>query len=121
MKPNFFCEAIADAHKSVFDGTLGCFKGVEAKIHLKEGAKLKVMPAAKVPVGISEEFNFELDKMYQEGTPIDGPGIKVASQIGSVVKMKNNVKKVRLCGTYTKVNEFIEDEPYNFPTANGQI
>ena len=74
-----FCEAIADAHKSVFDGTLGCFKGVEAKIHLKEDAKLKVMPVAKVPVGIQKEVNLELDKMYMEGTPVDGPGIKVAS------------------------------------------
>ena len=56
-----FCEAIADAHGSVFDGKLGCFKGVEAKIHLKEGAKLKVIPAAKVPVGIQQEFNLDLD------------------------------------------------------------
>ena len=89
-----FCEEIDDAHGSVFDGKLGCFKGVEAKIHLKEGAKLKVMPAAKVPVGIQQEYNLELDKLYQEGTPVDGPGIKVESQIVPVVKIKDNKKKV---------------------------
>ena len=44
---------------------------------------------------------------------MDGPGIKVASQLVPVVKIKVDYQKT--------IIEFIEDEPYNFPTANEQI
>ena len=127
MNPSFseaqaHCEDIANAHASLFDGKLGCFKGVEAKIHLEEDAQLKVMPAAKVPVGIQSEFNAELKKMYELGESVDGPGIRVASQIVPVVKLKDGVKKVRNCVNYQRtINPFIKDEPYNFPTPNEQI
>ena len=46
------CQEIANKHLSLFDGELGCFKGVEAKIHIKENARLRVMPA-----GNSSEWN----------------------------------------------------------------
>ena len=117
-----FCGKIADAHGSLFDGKLGCFKGVEAKIHLKEGARLKVMPVAKVPYGINDLYYKGLKKVYQEGTPVDGPGIVVTSQIVPVVKLKDEEKDLRMCVNYQKtINEFIEDEPFDFPSPNEQI
>ena len=120
-----YCKQLCDeVFPELFSRGQGTFKGVTAKIHLKEGAEkyLKVFPPAKPPHGIKPEYDEELDKMYETGNPVDGRGLLVASQIVPVVKIKKGKKKVRLCTNYKKtINDHIEDEPYPFPTCNEQI
>ena len=114
------CLDICKQFPELFDGKLGLFKGVEARIHLKEGHEkyLKPRPAAKVPHGIKDKYKKELDKMMLTHEKVDGRGLKVATQLVPVVKGD----KVRLCGNYkSTLNEHIEDEPYNFPTCNEQM
>ena len=121
---NKFCKLIAGAHPTLFDGKQGTAKGFKAKIHLKQGAesRLKVMPPAKVPIGIKSQFNVQLDKMIETGTFVSGVGLKVASQVVPVVQKKGDNIKVRNCVNYKNtINPLIEDEPYNFPTTNEQI
>ena len=123
------CEKIAfEVFSDIFDGTQGTFQGVEAVVHIKPDHEklLRVMPVAKVPHGIkenySEEYERELDKLYATGIPVDGVGLKVASQLVIVVSCKNGKVKLRLCGNYKRtLNDHIEDEPYPFPTCNEQL
>ncbi|CAL4225020.1 unnamed protein product, partial [Meganyctiphanes norvegica] len=121
-----YCKLIADAHPTLFDGKQGTFKGVVAKIHLKEGAesKMKVLPPAKgKPKGVEIQAKIEkqLDKFYETATIVDGIGLKVASQMVPVIKKKNGEFNVRLCANYKNtINPLIEDEPYNFPNINEQ-
>ena len=108
----------------LFDGKQGLFKGVEAKVHLKEGHEqyLKVRPPAKVPHGLKEPYKKALDKMMLTYKKVDGVGLKVASQLVPVVKPKENEITIRLCGNYkSTLNEHIEDELYNSPTCNEQL
>ncbi|CAL4109038.1 unnamed protein product [Meganyctiphanes norvegica] len=120
------CLKVCDVYPELFDGKLGLFKGVEANLHLKPGYEkhLRVMPPAKVPYGLEDEVNVELEKMKDTWVSVDGIGLKVASQLVSVVKNKNdkNKRSVRLCGNYKRtINDLLEDEPYQFPTCNEQL
>ena len=121
---NRFCKLIARAHPTLFDGKQGTAKGFKAKIHLKPGAesKLKVLRPAKVAIGISPQYNVQLDKMEETGIYVSGVGLKVASQVVPVVQKNAKEIKVRNCVNYKNtINPLIEDEPYNFPTTNEQI
>ena len=54
--------------------------------------------------------------------PVDGRGLKVATQVVPVVKKKNGKVKMRLCGNYKhSLNPLLEDEPYQFVAINDQI
>ena len=121
------CRKIAfDVFGDIFDGTQGTFKGVKAVVHIKPGHEkyLRVMPPAKVPHGCkdSKEYEQKLDQLYATGTPVDGVGLKVASQLVAVVTRRDGKLKLRLCVNYKRtLNEHIEDEPYPFPTCNEQL
>ena len=119
------CRQICKQFPELFDGKLGLFKGVEARIHLKEGHEkyLKVRPPAKVAHGISKPHKKALDKMMLTYKKVDGIGLKVASQLVPVIdKPKEEEIEIRLCGNYkSTLNDHIEDEPYNFPTCNEQL
>ena len=117
------CLDICKQYPSLFDGKLGLFKGVKAKVHLKEGHEkyLKVMPPAKVPYGIAPEFKEKLDKLMETHVRVDGIKLKCASQLVPVLR-KNDKSKLRLCVNYkTTLNDLIEDEPSMFPTRNEQL
>ena len=117
------CKHIAAAHPKLFDGKQGSFDGVLAKIKLKPDAesKMKVMPPPKVPAAIQKQYNEQLDKLEKTGTYVSGVGLKVASQLIPVVTLKNGEPHVRLCGNYkTTINPLIEDELFNFPSADDQ-
>ena len=108
----------------LFDGKQGLFRGVEARIYLKEGHEqyLKVRPTAKVPHGYKEPYKKALDKMMLTYRKVDGIGLRIASQLVPVVKPKENEIVIRLCGNYkSTLNEHIEDELYNSPTCNEQL
>ena len=74
----------------LFDGGIGEFKNVEAEFHIIPGHEkfLKVMRPAKVPHGIKDKVDEQLDKIYETGTPVDGRGLKVDSQVVPVVQKK---------------------------------
>ena len=117
------CLQIASEFPTLFDGKLGKFKGVKAKIHLKEGHEkyLKVMPPAKVPYGIEPEFNIKLKELMETHIPVDGIKLKCASQLVPVMRHRDK-SKLRLCVNYkSTLNDHIEDEPYMFPTCNEQL
>ena len=121
------CEKIAfDVFGEVFDGTQGTFEGVKAVVHIKPGHEqyLRVMPPSKIPHGykFKELYEKELDKFYATGIPVDGVGLKVASQLVAVVSQKDGKLKLRLCVNYKRtLNDHIMDEPYPFPTCNEQL
>ena len=53
---------------------------------------------------------------------VDGRGIKVASQVVPVTKIKEGERKVRICGNFkTTINDHIEDKHYQFTSINEQI
>ena len=98
-----YCKKLCDeCFPELFDEELGEFKGVTADFAIIPGHEkfLKVYPCAKVPHGIATEFKQELDKLNETCTPVDGRGLKVATQIVPVVKKKDGNIKVRLCGNY---------------------
>ena len=108
----------------LFDGTLGLFKGAKADFRIIPGHEkyLKVFPVAKVPYGITDQYNKELDKLVETCLPVDGRGLKVATQVVPVVKKKGDKVKVRLCGNYKRtINDHIEDEPYQYSSINEQL
>ena len=118
------CLEICKQFPEVFDGKQGLFRGVLAKIYLKEGHEkyLKVRPAVKIPHGITEPYKKALAKMMLTYRKVDGIGLKVASQLVPVIKPKEEEITVRLCGNYkSTLNDHIEDAPYNFPTCNEQL
>ena len=94
----------------LFNGKLGNFHNVTANFKLKEGHEkfLKVAPCAKVPHGIRPEFDEEMVKLSQHCIDVDGRGLKVASQLVPVIKIKDGKRKVRICGNYkTTINEHL--------------
>ena len=118
------CELIAKNHSTVFDGKQGVFKGVEAKVNLKPGAenKFKVVPYSKVAVTMKDKYYPKMDEFLKHGTFVDGVGVKVASQLVPVVKLKDGEIDLRFAVNYAAtINPLIEDEPYDFPIINDQI
>ena len=119
-----YCKQIADVYPELFDGGQGIFKNVTAVMHLKEGHEgyLGVRKAANVPYGIEKEYNEALDKLYETLIPVDGLGLKAASQLVPIVKIKNGKPEVRMTTNYkSTINEHLMPEPYNFPTVNEQL
>ena len=120
-----YCEKLADeCFSELFDEELGDFNVVTADFIVKPGHEkfLKVHPCAKVPYGIAKEFKEELDKLNETCIPVDGRGLKVATQIVPVVKKKDGKIKVRLCGNYKhSLNPHILDEPHQFVSMNDQL
>ena len=117
------CLEICKKYPSLFDGKLGLFKGVTAKIHLKEGHEkyLKVMRPVRVPHGIEKEHKEKLDAMMETHIRVDGIKLRCASQLVPVLR-KGDKSKLRLCVNYkSTLNDHIEDEPYMFPTCNEQL
>ena len=113
-----------ETFSDLFDGTLGRFKGEKANFKIIPGHEkyLKVFPVAKVTYGITEEHNKELDKLIETCLPVDGRGLKCATQVVPVVKKKGDKVKVRLCGNYKRtINDHIEDEPYQYQSINEQL
>ena len=124
MEGEAYCRKLFETFPELTDGTQGTFKGVEAEIHLKPGHEkfLKVMPYAKVPHGIKDDFEEKLDKLYDTGTPVDGLGLQVASQVVPVTSYKDGKRKLRLCINYKRtLNDHILDEPYPFSSCNEQL
>ena len=120
-----YCKRICDEmFPELFDGKLGQFRGVTADFKLKEGHEkyLKVLPCAKVPHGIRPEFDAEMAKFSKHCIKVDGRGLKVATQVVPVTKIKNGKRKVRICGNYkTTINSHIEDEHHQFTSMNEQV
>ena len=117
------CLEICKKYPSLFDGKLGLFRGVTAKIHLKEGHEkyLKVMRPVRVPHGIEKEHKEKLDAMMVTHIRVDGIKLRCASQLVPVLR-KGDKSKLRLCVNYkSTLNDHIEDEPYMFPTCNEQL
>ena len=119
-----YCELIYKAHPALYDGKQGLIKVFKAKITMKPGADkhLKVMKPAKVGYAAKEGYDQQLDKMLETGKLVDGIGLKVASQIVPVVKLKDGKIHVRNTVNFKPtINDWIEDEPYNFPTIEEQL
>ena len=120
-----YCDRLCEeVFSDLFDGTQGELIEGEANFEIREGHDkyLKVLPCAKVPHGIADQFNEELAKLTKNCIPVDGRGLKVASQIVPVVKKKDNKLKVRLCGNYKRtINDHLLDEPFQFTSINEQL
>ena len=117
------CKLIASAHPKLFDGERGTAVGPKVKLHLKPNAEkeFRVVPHAKIPVGIREAVRKQIAKMNETSTKVSGIGLKVSSQVVPVVKKKGDEIKVRTCINYkTTINPLLEDFHYPFPTINEQ-
>ena len=116
-----YCKLIASAHPKLFDGERGTAVGPKVKLYLKPNAEkeFRVVPHAKIPVGIREAVRKQIAKMNETSTRVSGIGLKVSSQVVPVVKKKGDEIKVRTCINYkTTINPLLEDFHYPFPTIN---
>ena len=60
--------------------------------------------------------------MIEHCVPVDGRGIRVASQVIPVVKKDDKGVKIRLVGNYKQtINDHILDEPYQYVSINDQF
>ena len=123
-----YCKLICDTYPEVFNEGRGCFKGTEARMHVKEGHmdalyQVGLRPCAKVPYGIQDEMEEKWDEFYETHTPVDGRDLFVASQVVPVVSNKEGkARKIRLCSNYKNtINEHLLDEPHVYSTCNEQL
>ena len=120
-----YCYKLCGVYPELFTDGLGKLIGGDAEIRIKPGHENSfggVRPAAKVPYGVQDEVEAELDKLYETAIPIDPRELDVASQVVPVVKTKNGKRRVRLCINYKNtINEHLMDEPCSHPVTNEQL
>ena len=83
---------LCDVYPELFTEGLGKFLCVDGEMRIKPGHENSlggVRPAAKVPYGIVDEVEAELDKLYETAIPIDPRELDVTSQVVPVVNTKN--------------------------------
>ena len=120
-----YCKQLCkEEFSELFDGGIGLFKNVEAEFYIKPGHEkfLKVYPPAKVPHGIKPLFDKKLDKVYETGIPVDGRGLRVATQLVAVVKKREEELDLRICGNFKRsINDHIQDHHHQYSSVNEQL
>ena len=58
---------VLDKHEAVFDGSIGCLKGVKVTLQVNEAAKPKFLKPRIVPYLLREKVEKQLSMMEQQG------------------------------------------------------
>ena len=85
--------------------------------------KVGVIPPAKIPYGLEDQYNAKLDELLQDCVPIDGKDVIVASQVVSVCEVKDGKKVIkRLAINYkSTINDHLQDIPHVYTSMNEQF
>jgi hypothetical protein len=107
-KVNSKLDELLDTHKEVFQEELGLFKGVKAKLHVRQDTKPKFCKPRSVPYALREPIEKELDRLVEQGVLEKVEYSEWAAPIVPVVKPDGSV---RICGDYkVTVNQYLEVE-----------
>ena len=108
-------------NSELFDGKLGCIKGVQVSLTVSPNKNVKVKkfwPARPVPFAIEKKVEMELDRLERRGIiqKIPNDVSEYASPI--VVVSKRNSGAVRICGDFkVSINKMLIVEQYPLPNA----
>ena len=95
-------DGLVSKHQDLFEGQLGLFKGIKARVELVEGAKPVYTKPLRVPYALRPKVELELGKLEKAG--VITPVTSSEWATGVVVVPKKN-GAIRLCGNYkTNVN-----------------
>ncbi len=61
-------------------------------IFCSQRVKHFVRPGAKIPYGMDDQYDIQLDKLYEDCVPVDGHGLITASQVVPVFVVKDGKK-----------------------------
>ena len=109
-------DAILARHSAVFEEGLGCYRGGEVTITVKEGVRPRFFRARQVPLAYREEVNAELDRQIAAGLWEPVAFSEWAAPLVVVPRGHASEGKVRLCGDYRlTVNKASPVETYPLP------
>ena len=104
-------------HSELFTESYEGMKGLEAHITMRGDTRPVFVKARRVPYGLKEQVERELDKLEKNGVIQKTDRSCWASPIVVVPKADNTVT-CRICGDYkSTINQSVEDEQYVLPTA----
>ena len=86
-------DQVFNKHSSLFDNSMGCVKGTQAKLNFKEGTTLKFHKARNVPYALREPMEQELDNLVKKGVLEKVEYSEWASRIVPVVKSDGSVRQ----------------------------
>ncbi len=110
-----FQKLLAD-YSAIFSEDLGCCKGFEAEVHLKEHAVPKFFKPRPLPFALKAPVGKELDRMEHRGVIEKVPFSKWAAPIVPVIKPTG---AIRLCGDFkVTVNPHMEVEQHPLPRVD---
>ena len=106
-------DQVNNKHSSLFDKSMGCLKGTQAKLNLKEGTTPKFRKVRSVPYALRETIEQELDNLVKKGVLERVEYSEWASPNVPVVKSDGSV---RLCGDYkVTCNPHLEVDQHPLP------
>ena len=105
-------------NKPIFQG-VGTVKNYEANFIISKDAQASFQKSREVPLALEELVKAELQSLLDNNFIEQAPEDELQWCSPMVVaerKTENNTKRVRICGNYRKVNEFLENETQPIPT-----
>lgn len=109
-------DSILARHGAVFQEGLGCYRGGEVTIPVKEGVRPRFFRARQVPLAYRAEVNAELDRQIAAGLWEPVAFSEWAAPLVVVPRGHASEGKVRLCGDYRlTVNQASPVETYPLP------
>ena len=110
--PGFDLNHILDENEEIFRDELGSFKGVKAKIKLKENVTPKFFKPRAVPYALKEKITQKIKNMVDCGVLEPIKFSDWASPLVIVPKPNNDI---RLCADFkVTINKYIEVDSYPF-------
>ena len=107
---------VLDKHEAVFDGSLGCLKGVKVDLIVDDKVKPKFLKPRTVPFTLRDKVEKELNRLEQQGIISPVQHSQWAAPIVPVVKKEGSV---RICGDFkTTVNQACLADSYPLPRAD---
>ena len=109
------CATLREQYADLFKDEVGTVKGMEATLHLMEGATPKFLRARTVPYAIRPAVEKELERLEQAGIIEPVQFSRWATPLVCVPKVDGSV---RICGDYrSTVNTQLRVEHYPIPSA----
>jgi len=91
-------QSLLAKYKELFDGSLGCVKGVSAKLHLRDGAVSKFCKPRSVPFAVRNDIQLELNRLVDEKILRK---IDYSDWASPIVPVKKPSGSLRICGDYS--------------------
>ena len=109
-------QRLLEKHQAVFEGCLGCIKGVKAKFYLKPHTQPKFCRARTVPFALRGKVEAKLQRLQDAGVIEQVQHFEWATPIVPVVKQNG---EIRICGDYkVTLNNTIRVDSYPLPRVD---